>query len=208
VGNRRFFRHRLAVRVLGLALAFVLPAGTSATTPRSQTDVFSLTQIPASRAAHVLRGLYPRAHITLDAAANSIIVSAPDSDVAAIKNILAGIDVRNPMAPAAEAIALRTFKADQVARRIQALFPSARLQAAPGDRTLLVQASPADMTQISAIVASIDAPAPAAPLAPRPPRTTEAFRVNQTSPHDLGRAIAASLGDVRVDVNGNNVLIP
>jgi type II secretory pathway component GspD/PulD (secretin) len=207
VGNRRFFGSRPAFRALGLALAFALPSGASATVPQPQTAVFSLTQIPASQAARLLRGLYPHARVTLDAGANSIIVSAPENDLTAIKSVLAGIDVRNPIAPASQAFALRTVKAGQIARRIQALFPAARLQAAPGDHTLLVQAPPADMTQISAIVASIDTPAPSAQLVPRAPRTTEAFRVNQTSAHSLGRAIATTIGDVRVDVNGDSILI-
>ena len=177
------------------------------TLPRTQTAVFSLTQIPAAQAAHLVRVLYPRAHITVDGSANSIIVSAREDTLSAIHNILVGIDVRSPIAPSAQAIVLHTVKADQVARRVQALFPTARLQAAPGDHALLVEAPPADMAQIAAIVASIDSPPPPAQVIPRAPRTTEAFRVNQTPPQSLAHAIATSIGDVRVDVNGNNVLI-
>ena len=155
----------------------------------------------------MLHGLYPGARITVDGSANSIIVSARETDLSAIHNVLLGIDVRSPIAPSAQAIALHTVKADQIAGRVQALFPAARVQAAPGDHALLVEAPPADMAQIAAIVASIDSPLPPPQLTPRAPRTTEAFRVNQTQPQSLARAIASSIGDVRVDVSGNNVLI-
>ena len=48
--------------------------------------------------AHLLRRLYPKAHISVDDSSNSIIVSADDQSIEKLRTVLAGIDIRNPLA--------------------------------------------------------------------------------------------------------------
>ncbi|HEY6236613.1 MAG TPA: secretin N-terminal domain-containing protein, partial [Candidatus Elarobacter sp.] len=159
--------------------------------------------IGAGRAAAVLRALYPRDRITVDAGANALVVVAPPDDVTGMRTILQGIDVRNPTRPVSDAVQLRNASPAAVVARLHAIFPAARIALAP-NKTLLIAANPADLAQIKTLVATIDTlpPAPAPSAAP-----VEAVRVTKAAPRDVARAIAHQFRAVRASVAGQSVLL-
>ena len=65
------------------------------------TATFGITAIPLSRAAAILRKLFPAARVVADDDSKTLIVSASASDVNAMRDVLQGIDVRNPARPTA-----------------------------------------------------------------------------------------------------------
>ena len=165
--------------------------------------VLPLQLIRAARAAAVLRGLYPRARVAIDAAANALIVVAPPDDVTAMRAIVQGIDVRDPMRATLEAVQLHNAEPRAVADRIRALYGNARVALGP-NRTLLIDAAPADLAQIKTLLATIDTP----PVSPTPSAApVEAVRVTKASPRDVARAIAGEFRDVRASVAGTSVLL-
>ena len=168
--------------------------------------MISLAQIPAARAARVLRELYPHDNISVDESANSVVVVASANDVNAMRAVLAGLDVKNPLAPVAEAIPLRVVRASAVVPQIHALFPAARVAAGPGGGSVIVSASPNDSQQINALVSALDAP-PATPApAARTPETSDTVRITQTSARNVAHEIANSVRDVRVAVAGSSIV--
>ncbi len=198
-------RPRSAKRIALVALvAFstsALPASGAATPP--PPAVLALQVIPASRAAAVLRALYPRDRITVNAGANALVVVAPPDDVAGMRTILQGIDVRNPTRAISDAVQLRTANPATVAARLRGLYPGARIALAP-NKTLLIEAQPADLAQIKSLIATIDTlPATPAPSA----APVEAVRVTKASPRDVARAIAHQFHAVRASVAGQSVLL-
>ncbi|HEV2738789.1 MAG TPA: secretin N-terminal domain-containing protein [Candidatus Elarobacter sp.] len=159
--------------------------------------------IGAGRAAAVLRALYPRDRITVDAGANALVVVAPPDDVAGMRTILQGIDVRNPTRPVSDAVQLRNASPAAVVARLHAIFPAARIALAP-NKTLLIAANPADLAQIKALIATIDT-LPASPAPSAAP--VEAVRVTKAAPGDVARAIAHQFRAVRASVAGQSVLL-
>ncbi|MBC5806902.1 MAG: hypothetical protein GIW96_11900 [Candidatus Eremiobacteraeota bacterium] len=83
--------------------------------------VLGVTTIKANEAATVLHSLYPKARIRVDRNANAIIVVASPDDVNAMRTILSGIDVKNPLATTATAVPLHNSKAPEVIARLRAL---------------------------------------------------------------------------------------
>jgi len=165
--------------------------------------VLAVQVIAAARAAAVLRALYPRDRITVDAGANALVVVAPPDDVAGMRTVLQGIDVRDPTRRTADAVQLRNASPAAVSARLHGLFPAARIALAP-NKTLVIEANPADLAQIKALVATIDTlPATAAPSA----APVEAVRVTKASPRDVARAIAHQFRTVRASVAGQSVLL-
>jgi general secretion pathway protein D len=159
--------------------------------------------IGASRAAAVLRALYPRARITVENGANALVVVASPDDVAGMRTVLQGIDVRNPTRPASDAVQLHHADPATVSARLHGLYPAARIAQAP-NKTLLIEANPADLAQLKVLIATIDAnPATPAPsIAP-----VEAVRVTKAAPRDVARAIAHQFRAVRASVAGQSVLL-
>jgi type II secretory pathway component GspD/PulD (secretin) len=170
---------------------------------RATPAVLAVQVIAASRAAAVLRALYPRDRITVDAGANALVVIAPPDDVAGMRTILQGIDVRNPTRATSDAVQLHSANPATVAARLRALYPGARIALAP-NKTLLVEAAPADLAQIKALIATVDTPSatPAPSTAP-----VEAVRVTKAAPRDVARAIAHQFRAVRASVAGQSVLL-
>jgi type II secretory pathway component GspD/PulD (secretin) len=165
--------------------------------------VLAVQVIRAGRAAAVLRALYPRARITVDAGANALVVVAPPEDVAGMRTVLQGIDVRDPTRPATDAVQLHHADPATVAARLRALYAGARIALAP-NRTLLIEANPADLAQIKALIGAIDTP-PATPAPSAAP--VEAVRVTKAVPRDVARAVAHQFRDVRASVAGQSVLL-
>ncbi|MBC5805713.1 MAG: hypothetical protein GIW96_05780, partial [Candidatus Eremiobacteraeota bacterium] len=166
--------------------------------------VLGVTTIKANEAANVLHSLYPKARIRVDRNANAIIVVASPDDVNAMRTILSGIDVKNPLATTATALPLHNSKPPEVIARLRALFPRARFAIGP-NKTVLAVATQLDLAQITAIVSAIDT----APVTP-PPATyapAEAVRIMQRRPHDVAHAVAVAVPGVRVMVSGPDLLL-
>jgi len=200
----QFPTSRTAQRV---ALAALITISTSQpradAAPQPAPAVLAVQVIAAVRAAAVLRALYPHDRITVDAGANALVVVAPPDDVAGMRTVLQGIDVRDPTRRTSDAVQLRNANPAAVSARLRGIFPAARIALAP-NRTLVVEASPADLGQIKALVATIDTlPATPAPSA----APVEAVRVTKASPRDVARAIAHQFRTVRASVAGQSVLL-
>ncbi len=191
----------------GFAVAIlVCSLGSARASARVDPVVIPLAQIPAARAASVLHELYPNDRISVDTSANSVIVIASANDVNDMRAVLAGLDVKNPLAPVAEAIPLRFVRASAIVPQVHALFPAARIAGGPGGTSVIVSASPNDSQQINALVGALDAP-PATPApSNRPPADTDTVRVTQTSAQSVAREIANSMHDVRVAVAGSSIV--
>jgi general secretion pathway protein D len=166
--------------------------------------VITLQIISAQRAAAILRGVYPNARITVDAHANAVIAVAPGYEEEGMRTIATGIDTKNPTATAVDTYQLRVLTPQTVAQRLGAVFPQARLLPAP-NRTVIIMASPADMSQIKNIVAAIDT-APPTPT-PKPRYPAEAVRVTQRNVKQVARAVAAETNNVRVAISGSEILL-
>jgi type II secretory pathway component GspD/PulD (secretin) len=180
------------------ASSLKVPLG-GATTPA----VLPLTVISAKRAAAQLHALFPQAAIRADDRANALVVIAPAADVQSMRTVLQGLDVRDPMAPVTEAIALRTLKVADVTARLQASFPHATF-ARVGRSRLLITATPQDLAQIKTAVNALDTP-DAIPF--QTPFNTEAVRINQRPPRDVARTVEAQVPGVRAAVSGGTVVL-
>ncbi len=161
--------------------------------PAVAPAVLSIATIPVRRAEAILHGLFPRDRITADPDANALIVTGSPDDINAMRGVLAGIDVVDPTRPTAAAIQLRYADPHSVAVRLQSLYPNSRIASGP-NHTLLVEAVPADMAQIRAVVASVDqtTATPAPTSAP-----AEAVRIMRASPADVAHAVAREFPTVR-----------
>ena len=197
--------HCIALAALIALSTSELPVGAQprATATPFAPAVLAVQVIGASRAAAVMRALYPRARITVDPGANALVVIAPPEDVAGMRTVLQGIDVRNPTRPANDAVQLHHADPATVSARLHGLYPGARIAQAP-NKTLLIEASPADLAQIKTLIATMDTvPATAVPSA----APVEAVRVTKAAPRDVARAIAHQFRSVRASVAGQAVLL-
>ena len=160
--------------------------------------------IPAQRAAEILRSVYPNARITVDPHANAVIVVASGYAEQGMRTIASGIDTKNPTATAVDTYQLKILSPPVVAQRLSAVFPHARILVAP-NRTIIIMASPADLSQIKAIVAAVDT-APPTPT-PKPRYPAEAVRVTQRNVKQVARAVAAESANVKVAISGSEILL-
>ncbi len=165
--------------------------------------VVPLTIVPAARAAQIVRSLYPRLSVRPDAASNALILAGSAADIAGARAILSGLDVRDASKPTTEAITLRTQPAAAVADRLRALYPAAKITLVSRS-TMLVNASGPDLTQIKALVGSIDA-ATAPPTVM--PIASDAIKVQQRRPKDIARAVSAQVPRVHAAVSGSTITL-
>ncbi|HEV3158188.1 MAG TPA: secretin N-terminal domain-containing protein [Candidatus Baltobacteraceae bacterium] len=198
------------VIILGTLFIF---AGQSATfaqpAPKSpnQTAVLSVTQIPAQRAAEIVRRLFPSAHVSVDPNANAVLVVTSDADIAAIRSVLAGIDVHNPLAPAVAVVNLQHIERGEVVAALRGLYPAAHIDAGP-NHSLIVRASPSDLVQVQSLIASLDvAPTPPPTPVDVTPPAAEVVRIAYAVPRDVARQVASALHHARVRIAGSNLLI-
>lgn len=166
--------------------------------------VISFQIISAERGAQILRSIYPNARITIDTHANAVIAVAPGYDEQGMRTIASGIDTKNPTATAVDTYQLKVLKPQTAAERLSGVFPQARVLVAP-NQTIIIMASPADMSQIKAIVTAIDT-APPTPT-PKPRYPAEAVRVTQRNVKQVARAVAAEAPNVRVAISGSEILL-
>ena len=195
-----------AVLLCGAFLAGLqapLPTFAARPTPTPYAPiVINFTVIPASRAAAIMRSIYPDATVTVDSHANALVVVAPGYEEDGMRTIASGIDVKNPTDTTVDTYQTHALPPQTAATRLAAVYPAARFVVAP-NRNLIIMASPADMAQIKAILASVDTAPPTAP--PRPP--AEAVRVTQRNAKEIARVVAAQEPDVRVMVSHSEILL-
>ncbi len=165
--------------------------------------VVPLAVVPAGRAARVLRGLFPRLSVSEGGTGNTLVLAGADADIQAARAVVQGLDVRDPRAPTTEAVSLRSQPAAAVAARLQALYPSAKITVL-SKSGMLISAPPADLTQIKAALAGIDAAAPAATIAPQ---ASDAVTIVARRPADVARGISSQFPRVRVGVSGPTVTL-
>jgi type II secretory pathway component GspD/PulD (secretin) len=172
-------------------------------TPGMTPVVLPVTVISADKAAAVLERLYPHAQISVDHAANAIIAIAKPEDVQAMRTVVQGLDVQNPMRPTTEVVQLHTTDPRVVVPRIQTLYPDARITSGP-NRTVIVKAEPLEMTQIKAVISSIDTPLQTPPPTFPP---AEVLKLTQARATDVARVVAREFVDVRVGVSGSSIVL-
>jgi general secretion pathway protein D len=135
--------------------------------------------------------------------ANALIAIAPPDDIVSMRAVLAGIDVQDPTRRTTEAIQLHVVDPRSLVSKLKALYPAARIATGP-NHTLIIEAVPVDMSQIKAVVASLDTPL----TTPRPTSApAEAIRVIQARPADVARAISREYPGVRAAVIGSSVVV-
>ena len=176
---------------------------TTSPTPTLVPTVLNPTIITAERAAAILRQLYPHAGIRVDRGANAIITVAAPDDIQGMRMVLQGVDVKNPATVTVDAVQVRAANPSDVAAKLRPLYPNARIAAGP-NKSILIAATPQDMTPIKAIINSIDAPT----VTPAPTSASaEAVKITQAGPRDVARAIAHSFPSLRASVAGASVIL-
>ncbi len=168
--------------------------------------VLSVTYIMADRAAKALHDLFPDASLRVDHGANAVIVVAATDDLQAMRNVLQSLDVRSPLSATVEALSLRSVGAEKIVARLKVLYPQVQFSVV-SKQSLLVRATPADITQIRALVSALDAPTPLPTPQPGLPTATEGMRVMQGRPADIARAVSHDFPRLRVGVSGTAVVL-
>lgn len=158
-----------------------------------------LKEIPAARAAQLLRSIYPDARITTDAGANAVIVIATPAEVDQIRSILNAVDTRDPRKPTADVVHLNASDPASISMRMEALYPGAKFEAGPNG-TLLILAGPSDMDQIKAIIADIDVPAASK-------SANAVVHIAQANPRTVARLVTHEIPNVRADVSGDSIVL-
>ncbi|HTU70981.1 MAG TPA: secretin N-terminal domain-containing protein [Candidatus Baltobacteraceae bacterium] len=213
---RRFLSHASIGTLLAVvSLAVFLPAGAAGTraagsragitpAPSPVPAVIQVQVMPVARAAAIVHELFPHVRVRADPAANALIVIGAPDDVATVRTVISGLDVRNPNQPTLEVVQLRTIKPDALVHRIAPLFPNASITVASKDSVLL-KAKPLDATQIKALITSLDAPPAVSP--PPPPDPVEAVDIKLANPTYVARAVVRTVPHVRISVSGSALLI-
>ncbi|MHB8703818.1 MAG: secretin N-terminal domain-containing protein [Candidatus Tyrphobacter sp.] len=173
-------------------------------TPSPVPVVVALHEVRASRAAAIIRGLYPGLRIRVDGSANTVVAIAPAHEADAIRTILQGIDVKDPTADSVDAQVLHAVAPAAVIARLRSVFRTARFFVAP-NRTLVTVASPDDMAQIKTVLAAIDAPLQTP--TPRPRYAPDAVRVTQGNIRQIARAVSHQVPGVVVAIAGSDIVV-
>lgn len=178
------------------------PQPSPSSTPLAPS-VINVTIISARRAARVAHQLYPRDRISLDSAANAVIVVAPPDDVQGMRAVIQGIDVRNPQSISVDTVQVKVANPKDVVSEISPLYPHAHIAVGP-NRAILIAAMPQDMAQIKTIISSVDTPTvtPAPTSAP-----AEAVKILQARPQDVARAVEREFPSVRASLAGTSVVL-
>lgn len=171
--------------------------------PPPEAAVINVTVITAERAAATLRALFPHARIRVDTHANAVVVVAPPEEVQQMRTVVQGIDVRNPQKPTTEVVPLHVLKPQAIIGRLRELYPNAHIEAA-SKTTLLIRATPQDMTDIRTVISSLDlAPPTTAPTS----EPADAVQVTQANPRTLARALVKDIPDLRASVSGGTIIL-
>ena len=201
---RRFVSFALCTVIVFLIF---LPQSGDASKNRTEAvtpAVIGLQIVKAAKAAEIVRAVYPKARVKVDVQANALIVLASADTINGIRAIAQGIDVKDPTSRSIDTVQMHAAQPADSAARLRKLFPDATFSVA-ANKTLIIDATPEDMTQIKALVATIDTPLPTP--TPKPPYAPEAVRIMQNDPRSVARAVAKSVPDVRVSVSGPQLLL-
>ncbi len=133
-------------------------------------------------------------------------VIATPEDLQTMRTVLQSLDVRNPLASTVEALALHSIEAAKLVARLKGVYPGSQFSVV-SKQSLLVRATPADLAQIRALVAALDAPTPLTPPQPGLPTATEGVRVMQGRPADIARAVSRDFPRLKVGVSGTAVVL-
>lgn len=159
-------------------------------TPEPQAAVINVTIVSAERLARTLSTLFPHDRIRVEPNANAVVIVAPPDDVSQMRSIAQGIDVRNPSKPLVEVVQLHTVKPAALIERLRGLYPAAHIEAA-SKQSLLVRASSQDMTDIKAVISSLDLAPPTVAPSSEP---ADAIKVDMAQPREYeSPALPASL---------------
>ncbi len=172
--------------------------------PSPIAAVIQVTVIPATRAASVVRQLYPKLHVQVDAHANAIVVMGSPDDVQESRAVVSGIDVKDPTRATVEVVQLHIAKPTDLVGRIAPLFPDAKLSVA-SRTSLMLRATALDNAEIKALINSLDVPPASAP--PSTPSPVEAVQVKVAQPRNVARALSREVPHVQVSVSGSSVLL-
>jgi type II secretory pathway component GspD/PulD (secretin) len=71
-------------------------SATPSPSPIEQTAAVSITIVPADHVAAVLRGMFPNAKLSVDHAANAVIIMARPDDMQQIRALIQSLDVQSP----------------------------------------------------------------------------------------------------------------
>nr|MDQ6944312.1 hypothetical protein [Candidatus Eremiobacteraeota bacterium] len=193
-----------AVRAVCVQLALrCIRDGRTVAVYSQSSVVVPLAIVRAGRAADMVRQLFPRLSVRVDAPANALVLAGAQNDIQAARTVIGGLDVRDATKPTTEAVTLRTQLAQTVADRLRPLYPAAKI-AVLSRTTMLISATPPDLAQIKTLVAGIDAPTPP-PVSQ--PVASDAVRVSQRRPQDVARAVTAQVPRVRTAVSGTSITI-
>ncbi len=179
------------------------PQPVSAAAGAQTPGVFPVQNGNADRIAKILRTLYPTARLVVDHASNSVIAFASPDQIAQMRGIVQQLDVRNPTQASTTAIAVKSVGVASLIPKLRVLFPNARFSAGP-NKSLLVDASPADLAQIKDVVAAVDV-APTAP--PVAARTTDVVKLQSARPADVIRVVQAQVPGAHVTSSGGLILL-
>lgn len=172
-------------------------------TPLPQPAVITVTNVSPDSAAALAARLYPKARISINRSANAVIVVGTPDEVQAIRTLIQGIDVQNPTKAQTQAIQLHVADPRVLSATIRSAFPHDAIAAGP-NKTLLVTASPQDMSQIKALIASVDVSTASPPPVPTSP---EAVKISQAKPQLVALAVSHEFSDVRAAVSGSMVVL-
>jgi len=167
------------------------------------STVVIMSVVRAEDAARFVRGAFPHLTVRTQRSANALLLIGAAADVQNARTVLQGLDVRDPMKPRAELLAVRALTAEILAKRLRPIFRSATFSHV-SPTGLLVVAPPADLDEIKRLAAAMDIPTPAATPAPR---TGEAVRVTQRPPVDVARALEKHVEGLRASVSGSTVVL-
>ena len=196
----------LLALVVGLIPAGAVSARASTTQPKPSpiAQVIQVSIVSASRAADVVRDLFPNVRVRVDGRANAIVVMGPPDDVNEARTVVSGIDVKNPAQPTVQVVQLHAIKPGDLVARVAPLFPNASLSVA-SKTSVLLRATALDSGQITALITSLDVPPASAP--PAAPLPVDAVQVKIAQPRTLARAIAREVPQVQISVSGSTLLI-
>jgi type II secretory pathway component GspD/PulD (secretin) len=177
----------------------------AATSPSASEapGVFTLQNGNPDRIATILRTLYPGVRIIADRSSNSIVAFGSPSQIAQMRTVVAQLDVKNPTQSQTTAIPLKSISSSALIPKLHVLFPNSRFSAGP-NKTLLVDATPADLAQIKDVVAAVDVAPPAGPVVAR---MTDAVKLQQSQAADVVRVVAARIPAAHASAVGNLVLL-
>lgn len=171
-----------------------------------EPSAISVQFVKADRAASVLRTLFPESDFRVEAEANAVVAIANPEQLQRIRTVLQSIDVRSPLQPSIDAIALRFIDGARLVSHLQALYPSARFTAT-SKSALLIRASPPDLQQIKGVIASLDVSPATAIALPGSATSVEGVRIGQSIPRDVARTVAHEFPRLKVSVAGSDVVL-